>query len=117
MPLGITNYEWQYTPQKVANTAGGLKMSSLDYAKFGQLYVSKGKWKGKEIMNSDWVEKSLSRQMTIPETQLAIPAIDNEFYGYLFWIKTYRAKIKTMKFPIPVEMEETRSSSSKMNQL
>ena len=93
-PLGITNYEWQYTPQKVANTAGGLKMSSLDYAKFGQLYVSKGKWKGKEIMNSDWVEKSLSRQMTIPETQLAIPAIDNEFYGYLFWIKTYRAKNK-----------------------
>ena len=44
-PLGITNYEWQYTPQKVANTAGGLKMSSLDFAKFGQLYVNKGKWK------------------------------------------------------------------------
>ena len=37
-PLKITKYQWQYTPQNVANTAGSLQMRSLDYAKFAQLY-------------------------------------------------------------------------------
>ena len=26
-PLGITRYQWKYTPQRVANTAGGLRMA------------------------------------------------------------------------------------------
>lgn len=80
-PLGITNYKWQLTPQKVANTAGSLQMRALDLAKFGQLYKNEGVWKGKQILTKDWVAKSLSHQMTISE---------NEFYGYLFWNKTYK---------------------------
>ncbi len=79
-PLGITKYKWQFTPQKVANTAGSLQLSSLDYAKFGQLYLNQGKWNGKQIVSQDWVAKSLSHQMSIS---------DDEFYGYLFWNKTY----------------------------
>lgn len=80
-PLQITKYEWQFTPQKVANTAGGLQLPSLDYAKFGQLYKNLGSWKGKQILSQDWVEKSLSKQNAISE---------GEFYGYLFWNKTYK---------------------------
>lgn len=86
-PLGITNYQWQYTPQKIANTAGGLKMSSLDYAKFGQLYVNHGNWNGSEIFNPEWAEKSTSKQLPIPGT-------DNEYYGYLFWNKTFNVSNK-----------------------
>ncbi|MBF8456871.1 serine hydrolase [Kaistella sp. G5-32] len=80
-PLGITNYKWQLTPQKVANTAGSLQMRALDLAKFGQLYKNAGVWKGKQILPKDWVAKSLSHQIIISE---------NEFYGYLFWNKTYK---------------------------
>ena len=80
-PLNITKYKWQFTPQKVANTAGSLQLSSLDYAKFGQLYKNQGTWNGKQILTKDWVEKSLSHQMSISE---------DEFYGYLFWNKTYK---------------------------
>lgn len=79
-PLGITNYEWQFTPQKVVSTAGGLRMRSLDFAKYGQLYKNQGAWNGEQILTQDWVAKSLSRQMTISE---------GEYYGYLFWNKTY----------------------------
>jgi CubicO group peptidase (beta-lactamase class C family) len=79
--LGITKYKWQYTPQKVANTAGGIKLRSLDYAKFGQLYKNKGVWYGKQILTQDWVTRSLSKQMSISE---------GEYYGYLFWNKTYK---------------------------
>jgi CubicO group peptidase (beta-lactamase class C family) len=79
-PLGITKYKWQFTPQKVVNTAGGLQLRSLDYAKIGQLYKNNGNWNGKQILTQEWVTKSLSRQMTISE---------GEYYGYLFWNKTY----------------------------
>lgn len=79
-PLGISNYQWQFTPQQVANTAGGLQLRSLDLAKFGQLYKNQGEWNGKQIIPQDWVAKSLSRQMPISE---------NEYYGFLFWNKTF----------------------------
>ncbi|MDI5887590.1 serine hydrolase domain-containing protein [Flavobacterium yafengii] len=80
-PLNIIKYKWQFTPQKVANTAGSLQLSSLDYAKFGQLYKNEGTWNGKQILSREWIAKSLSHQMTIAE---------DEFYGYLFWNKTYK---------------------------
>ena len=81
-PLGIEGYKWQYTPKGIANTAGGLKLRSLDYAKFGQLYKNGGVWNSNQILTSDWIEKSLSRQISIA---------DNEYYGYLFWNKTYKS--------------------------
>jgi CubicO group peptidase (beta-lactamase class C family) len=80
-PLNITKYKWQFTPQKVVNTAGSLQLSSLDYAKFGQLYKNQGTWNGKQILSQEWIAKSLSHQMKISE---------NEYYGYLFWNKTYK---------------------------
>lgn len=79
-PLGITNYKWQFTPQKVVNTAGGLQMRSLDLAKYGQLYQNQGSWNGQQILSKDWVTKSFSHQTVV---------MKDEYYGYLFWNKTY----------------------------
>lgn len=85
-PLGITKYKWQYTPQKVPSTAGGLEMSALDFAKFGQLYKNAGVWKGKQIIPRNWVEKTFTKHLALP------PAFgENGFYGYLFWNITYNA--------------------------
>lgn len=81
-PLNIKTYQWQYTPQKVVNTAGSLQMTALDYAKIGQLYKNKGFWSGNQIIPSDWVEKTFTKQLPIPET-------NDQFYGYLFWNKTF----------------------------
>lgn len=81
-PLGIKNYEWQYTPQKVVNTAGGLRMSTLDFARYGQLYQNKGKWNGKQLLSASWVAKTFTKQ-------LPIGGRNNEYYGFLFWNKTF----------------------------
>jgi len=86
-PLDITRYQWQYTPQKVVNTAGSLQMSALDFAAYGQLYKNKGKWNGRQIIPEQWVNKTFSQQKTIPGR-------NNEFYGYLFWNKTYKVDNK-----------------------
>lgn len=84
-PLGISKYQWQFTPQKVVNTAGGLKLRSLDLAKYGQLYQNKGLWNGKQLLPKEWVEKSFSHQVSVT---------DGEYYGYLFWNKTYQVNGK-----------------------
>lgn len=81
-PLGITRYKWDYTPQRVPNTAGGLQMSALDFAKYGQLYKNNGLWNGKQIVSAEWVKKSLSKQIKLSAT-------GNDYYGYLFWNTTF----------------------------
>ena len=82
-PLGITQYQWQYTPQKVANTAGGIQMKALDFAKYGQLYKNGGKWNGEQIIPEKWVNKTFTKHKVIPGRH-------NEYYGYLFWNKKYQ---------------------------
>ncbi len=86
-PLGISNYKWQYTPQNVPNTAGGIQMNALDFAKYGQLYKNGGIWNSQQILSKTWVEQSLNKQKQILGR-------DNEYYGYLFWNKTFKANDK-----------------------
>lgn len=80
-PLGITNYNWQFTPQQKPSLAGGLRMNTLDFAKFGQLYKNNGVWNGKTILSKDWVKKSFTNYFS--------DTPDFEGYGYLFWRKVY----------------------------
>jgi CubicO group peptidase (beta-lactamase class C family) len=84
-PLGIANYKWQYTPQKVANTAGGLEMSALDFAKYGQLYKNGGSWNGMQIVPRGWVEKTFTKHLPLPY---------GGSYGYLFWNTTFNVNGK-----------------------
>ena len=80
-PLGITHYEWQFTPQQKPSLAGGLRMNTLDLAKFGQLYKNNGIWNGKTILNKDWIKRSFTNYFSNTP--------DFEGYGYLFWRKIY----------------------------
>ena len=80
-PLGITNYQWQYTPQKVPNTADGTQLTPLGFAKFGQLYKNRGSWKEQQILTAKWVDESLSQHYST--------TIDGLSYGYYWWHKKY----------------------------
>ncbi|MCE3076850.1 serine hydrolase domain-containing protein [Chryseobacterium gwangjuense] len=80
-PLGITNYKWQFTPQQKPSLAGGLRMKALDFAKFGQLYKNNGVWKGKTIIDKNWVKKTFTNYFADNK--------DFDGYGYLFWRKVY----------------------------
>lgn len=81
-PMNITRYQWQYTPQKVVSTAGGIRMNALDLAKYGQLYKNDGFWKGKQLVPKQWIGKTFTKQV-------AVTGKPDEFYGYLFWNKKY----------------------------
>lgn len=88
-PLGITTYQWQYTPQHVPSTAGGLQMRSLDYAKFGQLYKNGGSWNNIQVIPESWVKQTFTRRLALPKD-----VVGEGFYGYLFWNKTYMVNNK-----------------------
>lgn len=86
-PLGITNYKWEYTPQLVPNTAGGVRMNALDFAKYGQLYKNNGVWDDKQIIDKKWIDKTFTKQKQIMNRK-------NEYYGYLFWNKIFEINNK-----------------------
>lgn len=85
-PLGIEKYQWQYTPQNVANTAGGLQLRALDFAKYGQLYKNGGIWNGTQVIPQKWASDSLSKQ--IARSQEPKDGEPGGHYGYLFWHDT-----------------------------
>ena len=79
--IGVTNYRWQHTPQQVANTAGGIQLTPLGFAKFGELYRNRGRWGDEQVIPASWVEASLDPGV---ET-----TIEGNRYGYLWWHKSY----------------------------
>jgi CubicO group peptidase (beta-lactamase class C family) len=81
-PLGIRDYQWAYTPQHVANTAGGIQLKALDFAKYGQLYKNGGVWQGRQILPAEWVKKTFTKYHPVPNGP-------DQYYGYLFWNKKY----------------------------
>ena len=81
-PLGIENPEWPASPQ--GNTLGGwgLKVRTEDIAKFGQLYLQKGQWNGKQLVPAAWVEQATAKQVSNGSD----PARDwDQGYGFQFW--------------------------------
>lgn len=81
-PIGVRNYDWQRTPQRVANTAGGIQLTPLGFAKFGELHRDYGRWQGMSIVPADWVDAML--QPVVDTT------VEGNRYGYLWWHKSYR---------------------------
>jgi CubicO group peptidase (beta-lactamase class C family) len=57
-PLGITGADWENDPDGINVGGWGLRVKTEDIAKFGQLYLQKGKWNGKQILPASWIEEA-----------------------------------------------------------
>ena len=81
-PLGIENPEWGASPQGNTFGGSGLKIRTEDIAKFGQLYLQKGQWNGKQLIPAAWVEQATSKQVSNGSD----PTKDwDQGYGFQFW--------------------------------
>lgn len=81
-PLGIENPEWGNSPQGVTVGGWGLQIRTEDIAKFGQLYLQKGRWNGKQLVPAAWVEQATSKQVSNGSD----PSRDwDQGYGFQFW--------------------------------
>ena len=81
-PLAIKKPRWDTNPQNITLGGYGLYLCTEDIAKFGQLYLQKGKWQGQQIVPEDWVEQATSKQVSNGSD----PNNDwNQGYGFQFW--------------------------------
>jgi CubicO group peptidase (beta-lactamase class C family) len=81
-PLGIENPIWETTPDGFTIGGYGLHIRTEDIARFGQLYLQKGRWQGRQLLPAAWVEAATSRQVANGSN----PNSDwNQGYGYQFW--------------------------------
>ncbi|MEM7284316.1 MAG: serine hydrolase [Pseudomonadota bacterium] len=82
-PLRIKPTRWYRNSEGHPHTGGGLYLRPRDMAKFGVLYLQRGKWKGQQIIPAWWVDASSKLQVEFgPENQQP-----HEIgYGYWWWI-------------------------------
>jgi len=81
-PLGIAAPKWETSPQGESIGGWGLYLRTEDIAKFGQLFLQKGIWNGKQIVPADWIDKATARQTSNGSN----PNSDwEQGYGYQFW--------------------------------
>ena len=60
-PLGIEDWEWEGSSGFNPAAASGLRLRPRDLAKIGQLVLERGKWQGRQIVSSSWIEDSTTR--------------------------------------------------------
>jgi CubicO group peptidase (beta-lactamase class C family) len=81
-PMGIESPQWSMSPQGISAGGWGLFLRTEDIAKFGQLYLQKGQWNGKQLVPAAWVEQATSKQVSNGTD----PAKDwTQGYGFQFW--------------------------------
>jgi CubicO group peptidase (beta-lactamase class C family) len=81
-PLGIANPTWESSPEGIDVGGWGLAIKTSDIARFGQLYLQRGTWGGKQLLPAAWVDEATSRQVPNgPDENVDWV----QGYGYQFW--------------------------------
>lgn len=81
-PLGMRVPPWAANRRGIPYGASGLRITTEDVAKIGQLYLQKGMWNGRQLLSEDWVAEASARQVsngTDPNDDWATG------YGFQIW--------------------------------
>ncbi|MEM6523649.1 MAG: serine hydrolase [Bacteroidota bacterium] len=99
-PLGMEyNASWNIDSKKHGTPKGYccLNARARDFVKLGRLYLKRGNWKGRQIINEDWIDRSI------------LPNRENGCYQYQWY--SYESYLRndqgeTMYFPDSVSAAE-----------
>ncbi|MEO0898917.1 MAG: serine hydrolase [Bacteroidota bacterium] len=64
------------------HSGGGVFISAMDHARFGYLFLNKGKWDGTQLVSEEWVKR------------VQQPSQANEAYGYMWWLNKGSREMK-----------------------
>lgn len=87
-PLAIEGMDWEVDPRGINTGGWGLRLKTEDMAKFGQLFLQKGKWNGKQVLSSAWIEEATTKKIdqNPDATQAARDSSDwLQGYCYQMW--------------------------------
>ncbi len=77
-PMGITDIYWTSDRKGITYGGLGLYLTPRDMAKFGYLFLKKGKWGANQIVPEKWVQESTRKHIGFPYDQ-------GSGYGYQWW--------------------------------
>ncbi|WP_296620105.1 serine hydrolase [Marivirga sp.] len=85
--IGMQDFEfndgiWRYSPRS-QHPAYLFRMSTRDMARFGLLFLNKGKWKDKQLIPEKWVKESTAFHSNVTKPD-GSPLSDVGF-GYMWW--------------------------------
>lgn len=78
-PLGIRQVRWDRDPSGIHIGGNNLSLRPRDMARFGQLYLDRGRWGKEQVVPWQWVDESTSPVATTWR---------GGGYGYLWWIRS-----------------------------
>jgi CubicO group peptidase (beta-lactamase class C family) len=81
-PLGIAAPSWEVSPEGINLGGTGLSLTTEDIARFGQLYLQRGEWRGARLIPEAWVAEATAFQ--VPNAPSGNPDWA-QGYGYQFW--------------------------------
>lgn len=81
-PIGMEDYDpadgyRAFEPTVSRWPAHTFRMSTRDLARFGQLYLQGGRWRGRQVVPVDWIERS---------TRAVSRFEDGSGYGFMWWV-------------------------------
>lgn len=79
-PLGIERVFWETCPMGITKGGWGLFLRPEDALKLGLLYLNKGSWEGRQLLDPAWVENSCRLHAETPAF------MSSNGYGYQMWM-------------------------------
>lgn len=77
-PLGITPYDWLHMASGLTIGDYGLRLTARGLAKIGQLYLQRGQWGDRQILQENWVDAAV-RPWTKSYQAMT-------WYGFQWWL-------------------------------
>ncbi|WP_188499804.1 serine hydrolase domain-containing protein [Pontibacter amylolyticus] len=92
-PLGIQCGFWRKVD---GYYAGGDEtyFTARDLARFGELYLNKGKVNGVQLLDSSWVDKSFTNYTNESKSFRTLDCYEEVGYGYSWWLLDYNGNLK-----------------------
>jgi CubicO group peptidase (beta-lactamase class C family) len=93
-PLGIQGMDWEQDLRGINTGGWGLRLRTEDMAKFGQFYLQKGHWNGKQLLPASWIEEATSFKIDQAPDMPKEKKDSSDWtqgYCYQFWRCRYHA--------------------------
>ncbi len=91
-PLGIADTEWLGDLAGMPAAASGLRMRPRDLAKIGSLFLHEGRWNGRQVVPSSWVETALRPHIDNRDPE-SPGFVLRSGYGYQWWVNTFETPL------------------------
>jgi CubicO group peptidase (beta-lactamase class C family) len=78
-PLGIGDFQWMAGMDGVASPASGLRLTTPDLARIGQVVLAGGRWQGRQVVPEQWLGEALRPRLRADEW------LEYGYQWYLGW--------------------------------